>query len=511
MGRLRRAELAFANDIRGGPEKSMGALISRLFARRDPLDLSSGDAPKCLGKGGFRGIDHAIRGFDASIMAYDHPLYSEAQRAIWNYVTGLNPRKLERESARVHVINGISPFMDVALRVSAEALGFWKEQWHDRTPIVVIIPPIHPHWLATIIDNFGYSSIKTIKRLPNGLPDMDDMERVFREIDRPFIVIATPDENPSGVCTPNSVMFNDEKRGLIDHIRNHTRWGILLLDAIYMDSSWGENAAKRTELIKAIEEAGVRTIVMHSLSKIFRKPGLRIGGAAYVGPIDDVGFRLLTEFRRVVDGNIKNGIPSIALPGLIEAYSGKPQVLEEVVKTIERIRKRVETNLRLINSGPVKPAFRDGTIETAFYGLHTIGDEEMHVPWRDPLYQNFLVDKIEAKLDIGAADIAIVWRPFRKVVGEIGMRPSRAFAIELAMNGLMVLPHVPFYPMFLDDGLTRPFTDVPMNDLGEPAVSFRTILAHKKEVTQEASEIIQRVWGERTDAYRTRNWRDAYK
>ncbi|MBI5051167.1 hypothetical protein HZC08_00240, partial [Candidatus Micrarchaeota archaeon] len=188
---LSRSTLAYAQDIRGGPNKSI-PLISKLFCGRPPLDFSSGDLPKCLGDEGFDPVRKAIADRTYS-MAYDHPLYGDAQDAIWAYTTGLDPRVMEKERARVHAIPGISGFMAPALEVCAEALGCRKEEWGSgRHPLFVLVPPIHPHWLAAIVNTFGYGAIRTIKRTPNGLPDQEDMMRVFRGIDRPFVVIATP-------------------------------------------------------------------------------------------------------------------------------------------------------------------------------------------------------------------------------------------------------------------------------------------------------------------------------
>jgi aspartate/methionine/tyrosine aminotransferase len=370
-------------------------------------------------------------------------------------------------------------------------------------------PPVHPHWIAVTEAIFGYSSIRTIKRTSDGLPDMDDTERVFRSIDRPFVVISTPDENPSGVCTPNSMLFNSEQTGLINRIRNNTKWGILLLDVIYMDVAWGENSGKRHEAIKAVHELGSRALVTHSLSKIFMKPGARIGGVAYVGALDEIGEELLARFKAVVDGNIKNGISAPTLSGLIEAYGGSEAIKAEIFENISQIRGRVEANEKIMNHGSISKAYPDSKIEAGFYGLHAISSDKK-LPWRNPEYHQHLVDRIQKKLDFTDLDVRLAWREFRAVVGKKGMSASRAFAIECAMNGLMVLPHDPFWPMFSDNDLNVPFPDLIKDARGENAIIFRTILAYDPEITSRARDMITGVWEGGIRDYEKGVWRDKY-
>lgn len=511
MTRISRAEAGFANDIRGNGPKAFGKEIAKAF-ERPLLDMSSGDLPKCFGPGRFLTIDRSIRNFDASSMAYDHHLYGDAQDSIWRYLTGLPEKRMETERDRVHVIPGISPFMREVVGICAEAMGFRSEDWNRHSPIFVIIPPVHPHWIASVAEKFGYGSIRTIKRRSDGLPDLDDAERVFKSLKREFIVIATPDENPSGVCTPNSFLYNEEQTGILNRIRNHTRWGIFLFDAIYMDTSWGEHAGKRYDTIKAIEELGVRAFVMHSISKTFMKPGARIGGVVYLGPTDKVGSKLVKGLIRVVDGSIKNGISSPAMCGLIEAYSGKPAVKREIRNTVAEIRARVEQNERTINSGPVGKAYPQSVIESAFYGWHQIIPRGA-VPWQDPEYQQWIVDVVEKKLrehNFFNMKTKIMWDQFRKIVGAHGLTTSHAFALELAINGLQVLPGDPFFPLFSDNGMENPY---PMSAYGDQPIIFRTVLAYDAEKTALASEIINEMWSRRIGEYNMSKagWRKAYQ
>ncbi len=505
MSELTRARMSFANDIRGTLPKSLGSTLAKIFARNRPLlDFSSGDLPKCINGRRFPTVEEAMRQFNGAAMAYDHPYYEEAQEAAWRYITGLDVRRMEKERGRVHVIPGISGFMKTAVRISAQAL--LQDDWQTSPPLFVIIPPTHPHWIAAIVDYFGYSAIRTIKRTADGMPDAEDMDRVFREIDRPFVVIASPDENPSGICTPNSFYHNEARTGLLDKIRNHTRWGIFIFDAIYMDLAWGNNAGKRHDLVKIGEELGVRTIMVHSLSKLFMKPGLRIGGAAYVGPLDNIGAELLRGLRREVDGNIKNGIAGPSLMALIEAYSGNEVIAQECRQIVAEVKERVERNEGILNSGPMSKFYPDAAIEAAFYGLHTLASDGKQLPWANPEYQQWLIDLIESRLDLGDIDTRMAWADFRLIVGQMGMSGSHAFATELVMNGLKVLSEDPFYPLFVDDGLKNAYAR-PTAD----RVAIRTILAYDEGPTREAKEIIDRVWHERISEYAAGKWRSAYQ
>ncbi len=521
MTQLSRAQIAFYNDIRGGPWKSVGTALSKTFKKREPLDSSSGDLPACLKDGRYPSLDaaFAVSGDKGRTMAYNHPLYRPSQEMIWGYLTGLDPRVMENESARAHPIPGISGFMPHAIKASAHALGFSREQWHSKYPLFVIIPPIHPHWIAGIVENFGYDSIRTIKRTPDGLPDMQDAEAVFRKLDRPFIVILTPDENPSGVCTPNDMLVNDEQTGIMNRIKNNPHWGILLLDSIYMDLAWGENAGKRQELIARINDEGIRTIIMHSLSKVFMKPGARIGGMVYVGPLEgqteQIGFRLLTRIKALVAGSIANGISAPTLKVLIEAYGNDPAIAREILRTKDEVQALVAKNEAIINGGMIAKAYPKASIDAAFYGFHKLtGDTEL--PWYDPEYRQWLIQKIESKLDLNDLDTKIAWVEFREVVGETSLTASQAFALELAMNGLMVLPQDTFFPMFKDEELEIPFEDKIMDGSGkQEAISFRTILAHSgEEVTKQTVGIIREVLEDRTADYKrnktTGSWRNAY-
>ncbi len=510
MTRISRTEAGFANDIRGNGPKAFGKEIAAAF-KVPWLDMSSGDLPKCLGEGRFPTVDRAISQFPASSMAYDHNLYSEAQVAIWDYLTGLPQARLANERERAHAIPGISPFMREVIGICANAMGFRREEWHKNSPIFVLIPPVHPHWIAAIAEKFGYGSIRTIRRGKDGLPDLDDAERVFKSLKREFVVIATPDENPSGVCTPNSYLFNEDQTGIINRIRNHTRWGILLFDGIYMDTAWGPNAGRRHEVVEAVEELGVRTFIMHSLSKTFMKPGARIGGVVYLGPTDKVGAKLIKGLIQVVDGNIKNGISSPSLCGLVEAYSNKAEIKCEMEAVLKEIRRRVEANERVMDSGPVGKAFPDSSIEAAFYGLHTM-EPAPASPWQDPEYHQWLVDLLQSRLDFTSMKTRILWDGFRKVVGAHGMTASHAFALELAVNGLQVLPGDPFFPLFTDDAMEHPYRiGEPVN--GEQPIIFRTVLAYDEEANARAASIIRDVWERRSAEYGASKagWRKAYR
>ncbi|MBI5228097.1 aminotransferase class I/II-fold pyridoxal phosphate-dependent enzyme [Candidatus Micrarchaeota archaeon] len=534
---LTREEIAFANDIRGNVPKSMGFLLSKLFKGRDALDFSSGDLPKCLGNGRFKTIDEAMRKFPPSGMAYDHPLYRQAQELIWNYLTGLDPRIMDSERARAHVISGISTFMKDSLRACAYALGYSEESLKQRAPLVIIVAPTHPHWIASIGELFGYENIRMIRRLPTGKPDPEDIERVFKEIDRPFISIISPDENPSGICTPNDCYINDQHTGIVDRTVSHTRWGITLLDNIYSDAAWGENAGKRRELVQKMHHMGARALVMHSLSKIFMKPGARIGGVAYIGPLDgdgeEVGLDLLTRLKSIVDGNIKNGISGVAIPGLIEAYDQPEHIVREMLEVVEILRMRAMQNLDILNSGPVELAYPDSVVEAGFYGCHRLRTDERN-PWTDPNYHQWLIKTIGTKLASASPDLdtQIAWRAFRSFFGEKGMSASHAFTIELAMNGLIMLPHDPFFPLFADDTYDRRvIPELVQNRNGGEDVVIRSILAYDNEATLEAKrkagitipenvvkteaakETIHEVWEERTRDYRKGRavWENRYQ
>jgi hypothetical protein len=510
MTRLSRAEAAFANDIRGNAPKQFGKEIARVFGK-PLLDMSSGDLPKCFGPGHFKSIDAAISNFPPISMAYDHDLYSQAQDAVWSYLTGLPGSRMEKERDRVHAIPGISGFMGDVIGICAEAMGFRNEYWHRNSPTFVLIPPVHPHWTASIAERFGYGSIVTIRRRADGLPDLEDAERVFKSLKREFVVIMTPDENPAGVCTPNSFLFNDEQTGVLNRIRNHTRWGIFLFDAIYMDTSWGENAGRRQDVINAIEGLGVRAFVMHSLSKTFMKPGARIGGVAYLGPTDKVGAKIVRGLLRVVDGKIKNGISAPSLCGLIEAYSGKDGIRAEMEDVVGQIRARVEENEGLLNVWPIGRAYPQSRIESAFYGWHSVATRSS-VPWQDPEYQQWLVDRVEAKFKENGffnMKTEVLWAGFRKVVGAHGLTPSHAFGIELAMNGLQVLPGDPFFPLFTDDAMEQPYR---FTENGENPILFRTVLAYEREKTELARDTMLEMLERRIGEYNSSKagWRKAY-
>ncbi len=511
---LTRSQLARNQDIRGNVPKSLGDAIARAFGNT-PLDLTSGDLPKCLNGRFFPLIDAAMKGMDPTHMAYDHPLYGIGQEHAWTYITGLRNATKSEQRARSHIIPGISGFMSDAVEITAQAAGFPKENWNSDGPIFVLIPPLHPHWITSVVGAFGYNSIRIIKRGTDGLPDMEDMERVFRTIDRPFVVIASPDENPTGVCTPNSILLNKERTGLIDLIRGgSSRWGMLLLDNIYMDLAWGENAGKRHELVQGIEESGVRALVMHSLSKVFMKPGVRVGGVCYVGPLDSTGMKLLTEFKAIVDGKIKNGVSATAINALIAAYSPDPSTARELSRVRGTVRARVEVNDRTMNRGAIEHAYPDAALESAFYGLHIIGRNVEGVPWKDPLYHQMLIDAVQRRFELtGAMDdleIRLSWGNFREYIGVKGLSPSHAFAIELAMHGITVLPHDPFFPLFADDNLSTISPAVPVDEQGRPEIMFRTILAHPEEVIRIAAGKINDVWQAGVEVYRGGHWRTKY-
>lgn len=509
-----RSQLAFAQSIRGPIAKTLGASLSKLFAGREAIDLSSGDLPLCLEGSRYPTVEAAAREVPPEAMAYNHKFYGNAQHIAWDYLTGLESSRMEKESARVHIIPGISRFMGDALGISATALGYPVEEWHNRTPLVVVIPPVHPHWIASMISSFGYGSIRTIKRGSDGLPDIEDVEKVFREIDRPFIVVLTPDENPGEVCTPNKLLINGTRTGIIDRIRNHTSAGILLFDAMYMDLAWGPNAGKRQELIAGIEEIGVRALVMHSLSKIFMRPGNRVGAVAYVGPILNdplnIGIEVIRGLRQMADGAIKNGVSVRALAALCEAYSGREVVTTERLRILSTVMSRVVTNETLINSSPIGKAYPHAVTESGFYGLHKV--DLNNTPWHDVFYRQWLIDSVETRLDLENIGVADVWGAFRSLVkvSPAAFGPSDAFAVELAMKGVQVLPAGQFYPKFVDDVLTASPWPI-RNPDGSDSIAFRTVTAYPEEQIREAVVIIRRVIEERTDAFERGNWRDAYK
>lgn len=509
MRKVTLAHMAHANGIRGPPSKSLGKAIAQAFSPNTKrIDLSSGDLPPILGEGKYPTIEHALRGYPQAGSAYDHSLYGAAQKAIWRYVTGLSEKTMEKQSARSHALPGISGFMDTVVRISAQTVS---KKWQQNPPLFIIIPPLHPHWISAIVELFGYAPIRTIKRTSNGLPDMEDMAQVFRKIDRPFVVITSPDENPSGVCTPNSYLFNDEQTGLLNKIRHgSTYWGILLFDAMYMDLAWGLNAGQRHEVAQAAEELGVRMLMMHSLSKVFCKPGARVGGVSYVGPLDDKGMAILSGLRREVDGHIKYGISASSLNGLIEAYSGKAEVESEIRETRLFVQRRVESNAPIFETGPISRLFAEATIEAGFYGLHQIF-ENTALPWHDQEYAQRLIDAVQKRLDLENLDTRIAWEDFRTVGGEKGISASLIFALELALHGVQVLPGDVFYPMYLDNGLRNPFGGMPKNQRGEQAIVFRTVIAHEAPVLQEAKERILKVWQEGIDSYKNGTWRRRYE
>ena len=510
---------AFANDIRGcAPAKAFGPRIKEAFNLADRwLDLSSGDLPKCLSGQRFVSIDRAREKGGSEFVAYDNPLYARAQRAVLRYVTGLSDKKLGlidgNDLGRFQVIPGISGFMPDALSIAAESLGYSAE--YGEKPVVVLIPPLHPHWIASVVEKWGYSSIVTIKRKSDGRIDKEHAKEVFDSIDRKFIVIATPDENPAGVCTPNSDFLNDDYDGLFNRIRNVPQFGVLLLDNIYSDLAWGQNSGKRYELIDQIADAGIRCIVMHSLSKAFLKPGLRIGGAAYVGPLDDIGSDVVLYMEMIARGNINNGISGGQLAALIEAYSGSEDVSSELVSTVGEIRQRVLRNLGVMNSGIILPAYPDGVLESAFYGLHTVSESGItseSVPWRDKEYRQWLIDRMESKLDLRRAADLSLWRAFRQVVGSHDWSGSNAFVLEMALNGVQMLPVDPFSPIYTDDSYKKAphlFT----NHAGDEAITFRTVLAYPEADIDSARKTIESVWKDRIDAFSkgAKVWRSAYK
>ncbi|MBI5051166.1 hypothetical protein HZC08_00235, partial [Candidatus Micrarchaeota archaeon] len=247
----------------------------------------------------------------------------------------------------------------------------------------------------------------------------------------------------------------------------------------------------------------------------FKLPGLRIGGVSYVGPTfndtESIGFKILACLRAMADGSIKNGISIPALNALIKAYSGDGAIMKDLRNTVSAIKTRVGRNLEILNFGPISAAYPEAKVEAAFYGLHKIGIDRNN-PWSDPYYRQWLVNKLQHRLDLGNMDTFIAWKTFREVVGQFGYSPSTAFAIELLMNGVQVLSIDPFVPRFTDD------THITQNTLfhngdGSPAIVIRTILAHDEEKTREAAAIIRVVWEQRTAAYARKVgnvWDDPY-
>jgi aspartate/methionine/tyrosine aminotransferase len=522
QGGLTRREAAFANDIRGcAPAKGFGVNIYKSFGLEDRwIDLSSGDLPKAMDGRRFASIDIARERGGSVHVAYDNPLYAEAQVAVKSYVTGMSDTQLGLKSrndrGRFQVVSGISSFMPDALTIAAEALGYPSENWHQdgERPMVIVVPPLHPHWIASIVEKWGYSAITTIKRTKDGRIDRDHMREVFEKIDRKFIVISTPDENPSGICTPNSDLINSDQDGLYDHIRNTSHFGVLLLDNIYMDLAWGDNALKRYDLLQQINERGIRCIAMHSLSKAFMKPGLRIGGVAYVGPADDIGEGIVYQLEITARGKINNGISGGQLAALIEAYSGSDAVMAELSSTRDEIQARVLQNWSAMNTRTIVPAFDDVILEAAFYGLHRLVEPAgVLVPWRSSEYRQWLVDLLERKLDLTPSQDRVLWNAFRKGVGRHGWSPSNAFVLEMALNGVQMLPSDPFSPLFSDDTMRDFNPHLFSTDVGKQAIVFRTVLAYSPDSTTRARDTIESVWNQRIEDFSRgrKHWSLAYK
>ncbi len=495
-GALRRADwprYAAANGIRGGLEKSMGRTLSLLLSEREPIDLSSGDLPKCMGKR-YPAIEAAVRNVGPDFAAYDNPAYRQAQQAVMQRLGGVtSDRKRDDELVRAQVIPGISPFMVPLTRVLSGALLGDNE---DASPVFVVIPPLHPNWISSIVEAYGYSSIVTIKRTSNGNPDLEDAARVFRSIDRPFVVIISPDENPAGVCSPNWLYHNEEGTGILDLVRGIPPWGTVVFDAIYSDFSWGPNADKRHELREVSEKLGIRMLIAHSLSKVYGMPGLRIGGVYYAGPMDQVGMQICHRLHNLVNSNIRNGISSPALEALKMAYGDGVEIECERKALLEEVRQRVEVNDRLILDAGMQHVFPDAQIQTAFYGYYTLPTDPK-TPWLDRLYRQRLIDYIQTTLTQRGAfsniELRFTWENARDIIGKHGISASRAFAIALATQGLMCLPHDPFYPMFVDD--SGRLTLAQMQPDGTEAINLRFILAATQDKTSEAIKIVKKTLG----------------
>ena len=504
-----RLDISKHQNIRGGPEKNVGKQIGKAFGIKSEclLDFSSGDLPIYVGDTPrFARMYDAIRGVTPKSMAYCHPYFEDAQRATLRHLGGMtNLEIIERELDRAQIIPGISPAMGDLMEDTAAALGFQPE--NPRQPYFVLCPPIHPNWLTYIGLRYGYGNIKSIKRGSDGNPDLEDAKRVFDLLDRPFVVISVPDENPAGVCTPNNFYHNPERTGILDLMKDSPFKSIWIWDAIYQDFAWG-NGADRKELRESAKENGIRFMIMHSLSKVNLMPGLRIGGMAYLGPMDEVGTALCGYMRSRVDSYIANGVPSISLMPLIIAYSGDEDIERDKQGVLAEVRANTERNeSRLVKAG-FPHFYPRAKLEAAFYGLQVplIGSYE-HVPWADQGYKQRLVDRVEEQL-LGSGQlennkVSGPWKGFRTFASEFGISASRAFAIELATHGVQVLAHDPFWPLFENDGVTR-FRDGPKRPDGSmDGIAIRFVLAAPEEAMKRGIEIVKEVWEDGIAKFRT--------
>ena len=521
MSALRhRLRLAKDQTIRSGAEKFAGVKIASLFGHESPLGLDSGDIPVCFGQeshGWFRSITSAGAEAMPEMIAYSNPEYRKAQIAIHRFLSGdYDPQAAE---LRAHPIGGVSTAMPVLIKNALRALGYDPDETGAKSPYIILCLPTHPNWLAKIVteNKDGYGAIILIKRDKNGMLDIEHAKQVLRKIDRPFIIINIPDENPSGTVTPNGT-YTQENTGLIDLIAHGTpMWGMLFLDLIYADMTRGPDANKRHELVQAAKK--VRTVAMHSVSKAYGLPGFRMGGTSYLGPLDAIGKRFCSLMFDDSDDSIKNGISSQSLRSIQVMYGnadGRPafasseEIQAEKEALVARVFERVDRNHAAALKMGLRHVFGLQKIDSAFYGFYDLkgflGYEHGELPWSDGNYvQRRIMDPIEARLarDPDSREY-MKWTEFREFTGEVsGVSASRAFTLELVMNGLIVLPHDPFYTRFLDNGITAN-PDFPTNPI------IRLVLAHPPEVVAKALETIKRVWEEGITDFKGGNWQRRY-
>ena len=200
--------------------------------------------------------------------------------------------------------------------------------------------------------------------------DLDSLLKKFEELDRIFVLINSPCENPTGY----SYSYEDWER-IINKLNELNKETIILNDVAYIDYAYDVDKKKYFELFNKIND-NILVLIAYSCSKTFSYYGQRLGSLIAINNDEeflDAFMNQCAKHSRCIWSNVNNS-SMINIADVID--NRKDEFVKELQTNIAMLKERTDLFINECKEGGLKTyEYKEGFFVTVKFDDNKLRDE----------------------------------------------------------------------------------------------------------------------------------------
>ena len=200
--------------------------------------------------------------------------------------------------------------------------------------------------------------------------DLDSLLKKFEELERIFIIINSPCENPTG----HSYSY-DEWKKIIDKLNELNKETIILNDVAYIDYAYDADKKKYFELFNSIND-NILVMIAYSCSKTFSYYGQRLGALLVINNDEEFVENFINQcakHSRCIWSNVNNS-SMINIADVIDNHL--EEFKKELEENVDMLKKRTDLFIKECKDNELEIyPYKEGFFVTVKFSDNSLRDE----------------------------------------------------------------------------------------------------------------------------------------